>query len=836
MSSPPVYDNTADRQIRRGPRGRRTSQATVAFSQQATIISAHQTRSAAPVATNFTGTSNLNRSITPRAHTLGNYASDSDSSTPVKESISTQSGVSFSMQSSHSEFSDSDPALIFKPQKKLVKRTPTRRSPRLSVDVRPTNLIPTNQKSPSNAISNSPLPTSSDQIILETIELADSPNSSQSSANNSNAAPTENITPTADINPLDSTLTNPTELPTPPVASVNRDNQSTVFESTTTSTTQVPQISNINSEVRIESVSSTAESQSESESTNEPLQQLPTTPRISPRLSPISPTVQNLLNSSKSTSPRIAEAVDQFRLEQAASSTAPTSPASTSPPRLLNRPSIFDGVTPLTGRNQAKSPPQRVIFDNNLLVHTPFATPTGTEFRPHNRQATQNDDIVGGARPRSKSVSKNQKIELRNIAIRQALAKTASEKASMASNDQETSAVQLQIQELTERLAQGERTSAQILQLLTNLQPMAQAANQQTASSEQNSRRTNSNVPPYNPNADYNLGPRTDPPPQPPPAQQTSRQRSVNLPDRSRSGSPSSQMRTQHVAPTGRTTENTVTQPNVNVAQGNVRVSNNTNGNVDRGQEQVHERATTQQNENQQNRENEINQRRQRDNFRNAPGYDPPSDPSDDDGDDRNNNNDFNHRNRGVYNRNANAHRNEQFFDDEEEDLLPEQRISAQRKELIDRHLRYIRSITSDSSSEISTFVKAVDITMSHIRTIDENMYFTQELKPKIARIDFIPTNEITRAIIWIDLKGLLLKEYNATNNKTSLDAQLVNLNQTHTETVEEFGARARKLAHQFEVFYGAQMSDALRERVHYDKPTLNRSVPIVIMGLPTII
>lgn len=205
-----------------------------------------------------------------------------------------------------------------------------------------------------------------------------------------------------------------------------------------------------------------------------------------------------------------------------------------------------------------------------------------------------------------------------------------------------------------------------------------------------------------------------------------------------------------------------------------------------------------QQNENIQNRNRNL-------------GGVPPGGP--DDNDDGNGDDDYRHN---RFNRNT---RDRNFHDDSiDQNNFQRQNvfnnIDRDTKEMIHRQIKNIQVVSKSTPSEIAAFIKQADVAYLCINTDNEDRYFTRELKTKMARIDFISLDEITNAHFWYDLKKILTVEYKATNSKNALEAKLDGFRQLHTETVDEYGARARKLLHEFELFHAEKMTHELKERI----------------------
>lgn len=224
-------------------------------------------------------------------------------------------------------------------------------------------------------------------------------------------------------------------------------------------------------------------------------------------------------------------------------------------------------------------------------------------------------------------------------------------------------------------------------------------------------------------------------------------------------------------------------------------------------------------------RENQQNQRNQRGNDNDEfeaerndrteragrhPGDPPSSDPSDDE-DDRNG-----PPRRRVAERRHSMNRHGERIQPQRYEYEPmlEELIDRRRKEMIDRMVKNTKTLTSSSATEISIFLKQMAVNMTNIKSAEEDEYFTREVKVKVSAATFIPANELAEAMRWCEVKKLLETEFRATNSKTALESKLDALNQNPTESIEEFGKRARNLLHDYETFYGAAMTHELRERI----------------------
>lgn len=168
--------------------------------------------------------------------------------------------------------------------------------------------------------------------------------------------------------------------------------------------------------------------------------------------------------------------------------------------------------------------------------------------------------------------------------------------------------------------------------------------------------------------------------------------------------------------------------------------------------------------------------------------------------------------------RNMNNFNNLPYNDDNnysEDDLDVMNRIPYERRRILDRRLKAIQPITSGTADHIKTFIRTVNIFMNGIENQDEEIYATQELKFKTTAVEYIPVDQIARTVLWSQLRRLLEREYKQTNTENALEAKLKTFQQNHTETIAEYGERARKLMYEYEAHFGTLMNEPLRKRLN---------------------
>lgn len=208
--------------------------------------------------------------------------------------------------------------------------------------------------------------------------------------------------------------------------------------------------------------------------------------------------------------------------------------------------------------------------------------------------------------------------------------------------------------------------------------------------------------------------------------------------------------------------------------------------------------------------------------FNRQPPMGPPGGPPDDDDDDDfgyngSHNNNFNPNFSANYDRQYDSNNNFNRYRPHEVRPRPqtlESQIEWERQRLLSRQIQAIPAIVKPTPESINSFIRATDMVISQTISQIEDEFCTQQIKIKMTAVNHISTIRLQQARFWQEIKNLLEAEYKNANSEAALKLKLKNLTQSHTETIAQFGERARQLTYEFEQFYGYDMNNLTRKMI----------------------
>lgn len=143
--------------------------------------------------------------------------------------------------------------------------------------------------------------------------------------------------------------------------------------------------------------------------------------------------------------------------------------------------------------------------------------------------------------------------------------------------------------------------------------------------------------------------------------------------------------------------------------------------------------------------------------------------------------------------------------------------IDRHQKKEISTKINALPDISDMDEEPMRAFIRMVDLLNNNLNSDEEERYMIGEIKYRLAGIQDLPNQAMYGLRTWNDVKRVLQERLNTTNTLNVLEARVSNFGQKSGETMEEYGKRARKLLHQFEAFYGNEISNHLTTRLNRD-------------------